>query len=172
VLKDTDREMYAISKTLASSKSHSIENRTFQDSFIEYLYARLFMLRVQKSKFSDAMDTYNRINKMENNEGILKNIAAAKKYMDEYLSSEDNVFVRANIEGKGVYFHNLVRQSFGFTNIDGKLETVEVRCDSKREIYTIAPDNVWKIPSSWGQCQLLVSGDEKTSFDLVEIVSA
>ncbi len=171
-LQDTDRELNALNKTIESIKSHSSENQTFKNSFTNYLYVRLFVMQVQKFRFGDALQTFEKINEMDDNDVILSNIAQAKQYMDEYLNSDQNVFVNASIENEGVFFHRLARQSFGFTNIEGKLETVEVRCDSKREIYTVAPDNIWKIPQSWGQCQLLVSGDEQTSFDLVEVVSA
>lgn len=168
---DNARELAALRKAINSSKTHSQGSSTFNDSFANYLYSRLFMLEVQKSKFSDAQATLKKINKLKNSDVILENIAKVKDYMDAQLSADEALFVEASIPRKGVFFHRLVRQNFGFANIEGQLTTVEVRCDTKREIYTVAPGNIWKIPKSWGQCQVLVSGEKNSKFDLVEVVA-
>jgi hypothetical protein len=48
-----------------------------------------------------------------------------------------------------------VRSKFAFGNIQGELDTVEVRCDTHREKFTVAEAHVWQIPNSWGQCQVM-----------------
>ncbi|SVD57016.1 uncharacterized protein METZ01_LOCUS409870, partial [marine metagenome] len=40
------------------------------------------------------------------------------------------------------------------------------------EKFTVAEGHVWKIPESWGQCRVLVKGDDATRFNLIEVAQS
>ncbi len=86
-----------------------------------------------------------------------------------YVIDKDGNVQDPMIEDSGQYFHKLARNKFAFANIQGQVDTVEVRCKTRREKFTVAEDFVWSIPQTWGECQVVVQGDTETKFDLVEV---
>jgi TonB family protein len=167
-LKDKKREANSIQRTLASSSTHKEENRTFNDEYIGYMHQRLYSLQATLGKFGDALDTLEKIQNMPNAAELLKPLEGLTNGINDMVASQDNIFIDANLNDSGKYFHKLTRSQFGFVDVKGKLDSIEVRCESRREKYTVAEGFIWSIPASWGRCQVLVSGDKDTSFSLVE----
>jgi TonB family protein len=64
--------------------------------------------------------------------------------------------------------HQLMRREFSVIPQSGTVNEVEIRCDWRRTTDSIAPDKAWKIPDSWGDCQVFVFGDKDATFKLVE----
>jgi TonB family protein len=64
--------------------------------------------------------------------------------------------------------HQLMRREFSVIPQSGTVNEVEIRCDWRRSTDTITPEKAWKIPDSWGDCQIFVFGDNDATFKLVE----
>lgn len=62
----------------------------------------------------------------------------------------------------------LLRSQFSFDNVQGSLETFELRCDWKLFVDTPREGAQWNIPESWENCRIIVSGENGTSFELLE----
>jgi TonB family protein len=166
---DKHREMKSIYRTLASSKSHSSDSKTFNDSYLGLLHQRLFLLQAHSSLFGAALNTLQDIKALPNADFLLKSLESRTAKLTEYLASDKHIFVNVKLEDSGEYFHKLARNKFAFANIQGQVDTVEVRCKARREKFTVAEDFVWSIPPTWGECQVVVQGDTETKFDLVEV---
>ena len=75
-LGDTERELHSLQRTLASSASHSIQNRTFNDEYIGYLRQRLFSLEVHSARYAAAMKTIAKIESMDDAKSLIKPLEA------------------------------------------------------------------------------------------------
>ena len=64
--------------------------------------------------------------------------------------------------------HQLMRREFSVIPQSGTVNEVEIRCDWRRTTDSVAPDKTWRIPDSWGDCQVFVFGDKDATFKLVE----
>ena len=168
-LGDSGRELKSLKRTIASSQSHSAKNKTFGNEYMTYVYQRLFTLEAKLGRFADAIKTLESLKAIPNGEESLKPIEDAITYVSDYLASDNHIFVKVELKDAGEYFHLLARNDFAFANIKGKVDTVEVRCESQRQKFTVAEDFIWSIPASWGQCQVMIKGDSQTTFELIEV---
>lgn len=170
-LKDDEREMSSIARAIASGGGSKHIKQVFDDEYFGYLHQRLLMLQGLNGLYGAALKTLEKIEALSNADALMPPIEKILAGIKEHLSSQRNLLVDLTLNDEGHYFHRLARNQFAFVSIDGQLNTVEVRCDSHYESFTIAIDHIWKIPKSWGQCQLLIKGHENTRFNLVELAN-
>ncbi len=166
---DIEREARSLARLLASNGQRRFNNSVFDDDYVAYVLQKKILLDAQRGIYAEALKSYRALQEMEAQETRIGEIAAVISQIETAIASEDNLLVPANMGGDGHWFHTLVRNKFAFNNIQGELDTVEVRCDSHREKFTVAEAHVWHIPQGWGQCQVMVKGDSETTFDLIEV---
>lgn len=134
-----------------------------------YLLRELFIYQIQHSLFSDALRNFEALKKVSPESASQLEKYVAK--VEELLAGKEHIAVSGTISDYGNWRHTLTRNSFALTNIQGNLGKLEVRCDKKRSVYTVVEGSQWNIPESWGQCTVLITGDENSSMTLVEINS-
>lgn len=134
-----------------------------------YLLRELFIYQIQHSLFFKALKNFESLKKVSPESAQQLEKYAVK--VKERLAGYDHIAVSGKISRYGNWRHTLARSSFALTNIQGNLGKLEVRCDKKRSVYTAVEGSQWKIPESWGQCTVLISGDENSTMTLVEINS-
>ena len=166
---DVEREAQSLTRLLASNGSKRFNNMVFDEDYVAYALQRKIILDAQRGYYAEALKSYTTLQDMEAQETRIGEIAPLISQIEESIASEQNLTVPVKIGSDGNWFHTLVRSKFAFGNIQGELDTVEVRCDTHREKFTVAEAHVWQIPSSWGQCQVMVKGDSETKFDLIEV---
>lgn len=66
----------------------------------------------------------------------------------------------------------LLRPAFQFEAVDGELNRVDVRCNDHSYTSPFSADQVWRVPASWGACDVVVFGTEGTTFKLVEFAKS
>jgi len=66
--------------------------------------------------------------------------------------------------------HTLLRRSFSFDAITGKLNNFEMRCDRHGIESAVSDKANWTVPKSWSGCVIYVSGAPGTKFQFVESV--
>ena len=165
------RELNSINRSIASSSRQSKKYRTFDDRYFVYLYERKFKLEVVFTQYANALNTFETIKKLPSSEKLQEGIKGYVDTVNTIIASQDSIVVKTNITKNGHRFHLLTRNAFGFEDVQGQLDTVEVRCEGKREKYSVAQEHIWKIPESWGICRVFVSGEPGTTFNLVEVSS-
>lgn len=169
---DHKRQLASIRRTISSAKVHDEKYKTFDDEYSAYLHRQKFLLELRFAKYADALHTLEEIETLPNAQEVVEKLSDNIALLHELMQSEENIFVPGTIPKDETFHHALVRNNFGFANINGELSTVEVRCDTKRMKYTIANDHVWQIPESWGSCNIIVSGDKGTTFYIAEVNEA
>lgn len=167
MIKDNDRQLNSINRLISSNDIG--DTNVFSDAHMGVMYQRLAVLEVLNASYADALDTLEEIKTLSNSEKLLAGLTNVITHIDKINTSEKNFAISISLEDRSHYFHKLLRNKFAFANIQGDLEKVEVWCDSKREVFTVAEDHIWTIPESWGRCRVLVSGEENTKFDLIEV---
>lgn len=133
------------------------------------LLNRLFALQLQQSKYLDVLDTFQRIETQQNND---ENIALLKPYVTKVLNllkSEKIISIPGKVKKDGDWWHDLSRSTFSLNHVNGKLNSVELRCHNKRELYSATTDSVWHIPASWGRCSVRIVGESDSQFTLLEM---
>tara|TARA_Y100000296_G_scaffold59483_1_gene68682 strand:+ start:1595 stop:2731 length:1137 start_codon:yes stop_codon:yes gene_type:complete len=171
-LENVERETRSLTRVLASNGSKSNGNMVFDEDYVAYALQRKTMLDSQRGLYADALSSFDSLSKMESQQARISQIAPLVERIKSVIESEQNLTVPVTIGKQGSWFHTLVRNQFAFNNVEGELDTVEVRCDTHREKFTVAENHIWRIPPSWGQCRVLVEGDSTTTFDLIEVAQS
>ncbi|MEH6713365.1 MAG: energy transducer TonB [Paraglaciecola polaris] len=168
---------------IAKAQNDSVEELKYVKHIIrtdnngEYLGAeayplllnRMFVLQLNQSQYLDVLDTFQRVETQANNQ---ENIALLEPYVIKVLNllkSQQVISIPGKVKQDGDWWHDLSRSAFSLNNVSGNLNTVELRCHNKRELYSVATDSVWHIPESWGRCSVRVSGDRDSQFTLLEL---
>ncbi len=171
-LKDWSRELSSYSRMLPSHRGIGKGDNVFGDEHIAFVHQRMGLIASQLGQFANALTYFDRLSAMENQQKRLEEIKPLLEEINAHINSDTALNVPVTIKEQGSWFHTLIRHQFAFANIEGELDTVEVRCESHREKFTVAEDHIWHIPPSWGQCRVLVEGKDSTKFNLVEIAGS
>jgi TonB family protein len=168
-LGDEIRELAAIKRTIFSAFVHEKEKKVFDEKYIAYLYQRMFVLETSLGYYADALSTAETIASLNNGEELIAPLQNTIYEVEALIASKEHLAIAVDLDESGNYFHTLARSNFAFADIQGELKTVEVRCDTHREKFTVAENYVWSIPSSWGNCRVMVTGEQGAKFALVEV---
>ena len=171
-LEDWQRELNSFARMLPSNRSVDGKHSVFSDNHIAFVHQRMVILASKLGLYADAQTYYERLQEMDNQQERLSEITPLIAKVREHIDSDSAIQVEVTIDERGNWFHTLVRNQFAFDGIEGKLDTVEVRCESHRERFTVAENHIWNIPESWGQCRVLVEGQENAAFNLIEVAQS
>lgn len=169
---DKKNELKHLYKATHKPKHDKYSSRLPEDTNIRNLH-RMFIIEADQQRFNDALYTYNSLKHFKS-EHATKTKEALAPFVEkiEQLIASNNLIIRnANLTKAGTWSHRLSRNSFVIQDINGDLNKLDVRCDNKRNVFTIEEDNQWLIPKSWGKCQVLIDGNKGASFKLVELNS-
>ena len=123
---------------------------------------------------SSALATYDDLKKAE---GLNTEISKVARQIVSLIEGSNILGIDGAIEprnnnDKAPYWsYSPMRKAIGFSEIEGKLGRLDIRCVRKRATDTIELEKTWTIPESWGQCKIFVFGDEGASFKLLEFPS-
>ena len=126
---DVEREAQSLTRLLASNGSKRFNNMVFDENYVAYALQRKIILDAQRGYYAEALKSYTTLQDMEAQETRIDEIAPLISQIEESIASEQNLTVPVTIGSDGNWFHTLVRSKFAFGNIQGELDTVEVRCD-------------------------------------------
>ena len=163
---DAEQKYHAVNQALSSLNAIKL-NKEEKHNLQEYLLLQKFLYEANNSLLSSALYNFNKLKKMESEAAKAYQGAADK--IQQFIDGEQPIFVSAEISDKGRWSHYLSRRAFSVTNIEGRLDKVEVRCSRKFNSFTIQENSQWQIPESWGKCNIHMLGAENSKFDLVEL---
>ena len=139
------------------------------------LLSGIVALELYFGQYSAAFDTYDT---------LLDAGAKAEEYADlsevvrsirEKFAGRNPLAIPANLSAdrqcddcSADWQYRLMRRKFSIANLDGALDKLELRCDWKRVTDAAREGVDWDIPDSWGDCRLIIFGDEGSTFDLIE----
>jgi hypothetical protein len=132
-------------------------------------------LEIQSELYADALATIARRNKLDPPLAPEHPLTAAAADIRKYIDGDgDLVFTgkvgyRSGCEvGAPNWRHQLLRREFSVIPKEGNVDKVEIRCDWRRTIDVISAEKAWKVPASWGNCQVFVFGDPGATLKLIE----
>ena len=138
---------------------------------IAYILQRSVLLSAELGYYADALRIFEDLTSFEEQQERIQATQPIIETIKEQIASNKHISIDMEIDDRELLFHTLVRNQFAFDSIKGDLDSVEVRCQSHREKFTVAEDHIWTIPESWGECRVMVKGDEGTSFELIEVAT-
>ena len=131
--------------------------------------SRIFTLQLMFKQYADALITYERIKKRNSDSKLVTELQPYVEKINAINNSEQFIRVAATLNEQNFWTHKLLRSSFGFNAIKGRVNKMDIRCKNKRTIFRIKEEQVWTIPSSWGQCTLYIDGESGSQFTLIEL---
>lgn len=166
-IEDQQRELSSIDRALSSS----LTIKHLGEQNFSRLILREFKLHVSQSHFSEALDTFEQLQNKSDGEldDLVAQLAPFADKINSLIESDTPITRTETLDADKPWGYKLIRNSFSLTNLKGELDELEVRCKTRRSTYTIAPDVVWTVPESWGECRIYVKGEKDAQFTLVEI---
>ena len=133
-------------------------------------------LQLDADDFSGALASWATLNELDLGGRDLSQLAGFIRDVEGIVSGDRIIAVTARLEPRlgcstcnADWQYAPLRREFSFSKIDGRLDRFELRCDWRRIADTPSEDRSWTIPADWGDCQIIVFGDEGTTFRLMEI---
>ena len=165
---DKQGQLRSLRKALFSGE-YSLESNLYSEAL-----RHEFALQVQMQRYGDALATYRKLRdaKKPGDLAPYEKIVAEINALidgDKPLSATGLIEFRSGCEeGRPNYQHELLRREFAFDVPKGKASDFELRCDWRRIVDKVDPDRTWKVPDSWGWCQLFVFGDTGSEVKIIE----
>jgi TonB family protein len=132
-------------------------------------------LEIQSELYADALATIAKRNQLDPPLAPEHPLTTAAADIRKSIDGDGNlvfagkVGYRSGCEvGAPNWRHQLLRREFSVIPNDGKVDKVEIRCDWRRTTDVISDEKAWKVPASWGNCQVFVFGDPGATLKLVE----
>lgn len=152
---------------------------SFPDTFlspelhVEALRKRL-MLALVNNQVGEALQVFEELQSAAAATGksdSIANLSEQIQRVKELLASEEPV-------GSAVYLINgewsytmSPRRIFGVTGLEGQVDAIDVSCGDALRRLPFQNDSEWRIPDSWGQCDLIFRGKKGSKFLLYEYLN-
>jgi len=162
---DKRQELITLNKIVPEGKDYLPE-----ETYV-YSIVRAFQLAMLNNELSSSLYFYDKLKQFDANNEKVTALAPYIEKIDELIDSSEHIFVTAQINERNHWNHYLARKSFTIANIEGKLDSVDIRCDNHFSTYALDSEKEWNIPANWGKCQLFVKGEQGVKFNLIELAS-
>lgn len=165
-LDDKKRAVSSAGRAILSSDSVSV----LGDKNYKMIVNRKFSIELEMQRYSDALKTFENLQEQDD-ESLNELVELHRPYVEKIndLIASDAMLVNNGVlEEDSNWGYSLLRNNFALTDIQGRLDMVDIRCQNYRAKYTAEADNIWSIPESWGECRVHITGAPNSQFKLVE----
>lgn len=148
----------------------------FVDKAPSLLYRQLFLLEIERRHFANALDAYEKMTQIEQpspedpltgyHKSMLKVIEGNKPLL--YSAIIDDTCGNCAEEIPD-WYHHLYRNAFSIETAQGKIDTIEVRCEQDWERYHFTETILVHVMDGKKMCEVRVFGEEGTTFDFAEV---
>jgi len=164
-LGDNRLELANLKKLIPSGKNY------LPKSSYAYSILKAFQLSLLNNELSSSLYFYKKLQEFDATHKYIDTLKPYVEKINAMIDSSEHIFVAAQINKREHWNHYLARNSFTFANINGELNSVDIRCDNHFSTYPVDNEKQWNIPESWGKCKLFVHGKQGAKFDLVEVAA-
>jgi TonB family protein len=168
VLNKDEQQIFTSAKS--ASNYISLKHSSFSEAASLDILQTLLREQIHNQLFYQSKVTFNKIEQYDT-DYAKKLITSYMSYMEkieDLIASEKDILVKGKI-AKNIWSHELVRKRFSIGDVDGKLDTLEVRCSNRLSTFSLKADDVFDIPDAWNDCRVFVKGDDNATFNLYEI---
>ncbi|PCH95639.1 MAG: hypothetical protein COB83_07930 [Gammaproteobacteria bacterium] len=162
---DQRQELINLKKLIPAGKDYLPK-----DAYI-YSLVRAFQLALSNNELSSTLYFFDKLQQFDVKSEGITTLSPYIEQINTLINSSEHLYISAQINEREHWNHYLARKSFTFSNIEGKLNSVDIRCDNHFSTYALEKEQQWHIPASWGKCQLFVKGEQGVKFNLVEIAN-
>ena len=150
-----------------------------KDSYVQLLSVRA-QLEIQLGKYYEAIRSYRDLVETtgEDDERVLK-LQPMIESLEAMIAGDKILGIPAEIRPRGdckfcndSWDFTPVRNNFTLKNIQGSLESIDMRCDHKRFESAVSDQVEWDVPEAWGQCHIQIYGEPGTTFDVFLLPAA
>lgn len=166
-VKDDKRELAALDRVFSSS----LVQKDIGKQMYVFLRERQFTLLVNQTQYPSALEVFAKLREISDIEETIEHLSPYVTQIQNLLNSDKPISRQGEIKDKGIWFHSLSRNQFTLTDIQGELEQLDIRCDNKRSVYTVEDGSVFKIPAKWGNCRVVVEGENSSTFTVIELAN-
>lgn len=136
---------------------------------------RLFVEYVQSQDYAAAMRTFERFRDLDEvdrgarYDEMKATMEPGYRRMAQIVSGSEPIVVSAVVGIHDYWVRDLLRRSFAITDIRGRLDVVDIRCErGTRRDAAVEPGRVWSVPPSWGKCGVYIKGVPGSAFKFEE----
>lgn len=162
-INDVQRELSSVNRALAI-RSDNIQNETRI-----YLLERRFVLSLTQTAYFNALSSFAELQQLKDSDTTVEHLKPYAEKIERLVKGTDPLVMHATIASDKPFYHQLSRNSFSLMTNKGELDELQIRCANKRSRFTVAENSQWKIPKTWGQCTIFVTGSPNSLFDVVEL---
>lgn len=128
--------------------------------------AALLKLQIEAGMFAEALNNYADFK--QQNPQIEKMFKPTMVKL-EYLRDSQSLVERAiKIGEQGFVQLPLLKRVFLIDQIDGKIDSLKLRCDTRFLKILYKPDSQYDVPDKWGNCNLQIAGAVGTKAILIQ----
>ncbi|TLU66326.1 energy transducer TonB [Thalassotalea litorea] len=143
---------------------------TFPDLWAELAMEKVKLL-AEDHKLAEALSLLNHI-EAENSKTIEQTrLLSSREQLNQYIESDIDLVIDGKTNKLGIWQHHLARNHFAITNLEGKLESLDIRCDNTRRLIDIDGNSEWQIPKKWRNCVLYFQSEKSAQFTLIEFAT-
>ncbi len=164
---DIHQRIEAIRSLLVMDKRVNEKNRALDAQDRIDFQSVLFGDLLRTQRFQEALPVYAELIKMK--PSLRKDYRKYIRSIYEFKSATDQVAsVAIRLTDRGNAIEELSKRIFAYDEVVGKIEILKLRCDAKFKELPFQADVEYRIPKSWGQCQLETIGEAGTTAKLLQ----
>jgi TonB family protein len=126
---------------------------------------------IRTAELAAALDTYRQLAQRVGKDKVSQELHSHAASVRALLESDAAIEAQGHVASDHPWHHRLSRDSFEFAEIQGELHRLSLWCEQRAVELEIDPESSWQVPASWGACEIYVSGEPGTRFNLVEYSS-
>lgn len=161
-------------KRMASSAGRAINSSKTLDYLGKENYSNMVLVKISAElaleDYGQAYQTFTLLTERHEKDlpELIAQLTPQGKALQKLIEGNELLVKKGSLARDTSWAHNLQRNNFSLVDVQGELDTVDIRCQNKRSKFTYAEQTTWSIPDSWGQCRVFVTGLPDTTFSLVE----
>jgi TonB family protein len=132
---------------------------------------RLVVAHARALDLSAAIATFERLRdaptarRSDNYEEAVARLQPSYERLLAVVNGDDLLVTNGTVGEFDYWVHDLVRRSFSFADIEGRLDALDIRCQRGTRRYNAVPsETIWTVPESWGACGAYVKGEPGATF--------
>lgn len=133
-----------------------------------YSMAKLYSMQVKTAQYRSALYTLRKLKKIPNASKMVNKLKQSEQDIIALINSDRLFYAPGVVSKRGLWSYDLARNKFSIADINGKLEKLTIFCSNRVIESPITGKEAWKIPASFGNCDVHVHGEAGATFKLYE----
>lgn len=125
-------------------------------------------LAAKMSLFDEAQNSFELLETADPANAKLTPLAMMIAPIQNAIDLGQIVQVHGTIPERGYWTYQPVRRNFSFSKADAGVKEFEPRCKIRNQRFAVNTQSEWKIPKSWGACNVVIYGEPGAKFSVYE----